>query len=397
MIEFNVSNKKILSKKNKKIILFVGITVFTVLAYIMSQKIYDCLHDKDDNCDAIIDTTAPQTFLTYISEYSDRDFDNDGLNNSEENKKGTDMWNNDTDDDGVIDSEDDTPLKYSDEAINIMTKKLKDTGSTYKTPYKLCDCIVWADNIESRTFGGCVKTLKGYRFTKFKGRVDFGEDKYAYKIVDGRCELLNYDDTNKVWFVDGNSVSGLEVILSDIKYDEYYSISFLDNSILAKKSIFTNILSLILPQKGYLTSNDVTEYDITPSMSSYYQSTIRSVNYNKDDLSRLLTNSNNITDLTRVKKEIDKNYCVAVSLFSEDKGEFIGIVYGYTKDGYFLIADKDTLSPMGTITIEEHSIYQMVGNDLVERLYFDFTGFGFNSKDGARISFFSADTVIEDK
>ena len=103
-------------------------------------------------------------------------------------------------------------------------------------------------------------------------------------------------------------------------------------------------------------------------------------------------NSNTLNDLLFVREAIKENdSCIAVSLFNKDRGEYIGIVYGYTADGSLLIADNKTLKPIGVLSITEKA-KKIVDNtgSMVSSSYFDFDGFRFHSQNGDRISFFAA-------
>ena len=104
--------------------------------------------------------------------------------------------------------------------------------------------------------------------------------------------------------------------------------------------------------------------------------------------------------LQHVRKSIEeKDTTFAVSLFNRNYGEFIAIVYGYTQDGNLLLADIDTLQPIGVLGITERA-NKVVTNkgEMLSRTYFDFDGFGFHSYNGDRICFFasSAESISQD-
>ena len=73
---------------------------------------------------------------------------------------------------------------------------------------------------------------------------------------------------------------------------------------------------------------------------------------NLDDQSRFGKNMNSLKDLSWLRKMIEAGECVAVSLYSPNSGEAVGIVYGYTENGSLLVANRD-LKPCGTIKIVE--------------------------------------------
>jgi len=102
--------------------------------------------------------------------------------------------------------------------------------------------------------------------------------------------------------------------------------------------------------------------------------------WNRYDLSRYGSNDNRLEDIILVYDQIDNGKTVVTSLFSKEYGEVVSLVYGYTKEGGLLIADINTLIPVGVIRIQNRSAPMMMSDEsIVDFTWFDFYGCGFNS------------------
>lgn len=200
--------------------------------------------------------------------------------------------------------------------------------------------------------------------------------------------LLPYRSEENVWKVSKGDL----VELHKKKLKEIVEFDFFFRPVYAPKNTATSILAKILPDKGFITATEKTKKDIEPDTRNSVITKIQKPAYSKTDPSRFTMNSNTLNDLLFVREAIKENdSCIAVSLFNKDRGEYIGIVYGYTADGSLLIADNKTLKPIGVLSITEKA-KKIVDNtgSMVSSSYFDFDGFGFHSQNGDRISFFAA-------
>lgn len=131
--------------------------------------------------------------------------------------------------------------------------------------------------------------------------------------------------------------------------------------------------------------------DIDPDTRDATVTDIQTMEYDKDDLKRFTLNSNTLNDLVYVRNSIkDDHACIAASLYDSKKGEYVVLIYGYDYDGNLLCADISSGKILGKITITEKAkkIMNKTG-DIVSMSYFDYQGFGFNSLQGDRISFFA--------
>ena len=115
----------------------------------------------------------------------------------------------------------------------------------------------------------------------------------------------------------------------------------------------------LLPSKGGLINcYRAAVIDTQPKTKGDITATLRSPLIDRTDSSRLGINTNSLKDLSWLRKQIEANECVAVSLYSSNVGEAIGIVYGYTKEGDLLVADEN-LNPVGTLKITECAMNMM--------------------------------------
>lgn len=171
---------------------------------------------------------------------------------------------------------------------------------------------------------------------------------------------------------------------------------FFKYPVYAPSNVVTDILAKILPDNGFITATSKMKMDIEPDTNKNVITDIKKPAYNSSDDYRFTINSNTLNDLLFVRESIaEDNSCIAMSLFNKDDGEYLGIIYGYTAEGDLLIADMDTLKPVGTLKISESARKMMnETGEIVSVSYFDFEGFGFSSQNGDRISFFAASSKI---
>ena len=177
----------------------------------------------------------------------------------------------------------------------------------------------------------------------------------------------------------------------DKKLPRIIDLSIFGKHIYLNKNKFSSILATVLPSKGFISAQAKCRMDIEPDTRESTSTDIIKIEYDKEDASRYTMNTNSLSNLQYVRETIKKGSCVEVSLYKPSIGEYIGIIYGYTYEGDLLIADADTLEPIGTLKITE-TAKKIMNNDgdLVSYSYFDFKGLGFDSKKFDRICFFAA-------
>lgn len=351
---------------------------------------------SSDNSEIKIDGSAITLNNLALKNNPTKDFDGDGIDNSEETTKKTNPWEIDSDGDGLTDfcelyvtKTDQT--KYDEDYLVSKQKELDEKkGKAVKSPYKIGNVILWADDYESKAYGSVVKTISGYRFCNFNGYAQFpdSDGKYAYKVENGVRIPLSYRKEENAWRVS----SGDTIEVYDNELETTVEFSFFGNKFYVSDNFATSLLSKILPNKGFITSMTKTKMDVEPDTRKSVIIDIAKPDFDEDDTERFESNSKSLNDLQYLRETIKTDgSCVGVSLFNSEKGEYLAIAYGYTYEGDILLADMKTLKPVGVLGIEECSqkIMNEDGN-IVTYSYFDFEGFGFDSKNGDRISFFTA-------
>lgn len=377
----------------------ITITVIGCLALAIYVPPLFCQTSTDNNTVPITpDVSAIKTYQTYLKDHPDADFDKDGLSNALESENGTDPWKNDTDNDGVTDYAElyvteTSPVNASSVLIKQVVNEDKKNGTSISTPYKIDDIIFWPDDYSSKTFGGVVRTMWGYRFCNYTGWVRFPEKVHAYGYKDGKHYELQYRENEDAWYI--ASSDEIRLYNEPISFVHCLKIPFI-NTLYFDDNGFGRFLTKILPDKGgILTCYKASTLDTQPETEDNVTATLRCPFINRDDPSRFGQNMNTLKDLSWVRKLIEADQCVAVSLYSSNAGESIGIVYGYTKDGNLLVADE-SLNPVGELSIVEECAHRMdKDGKIAQDSWFEFKGLGFDSvKYGDRISFFSS-TITE--
>lgn len=340
------------------------------------------------------DAGAIKTYQTYLKDNPDADFDDDGLDNTLEEEYGTDPWDIDTDGDGVSDYAELYITETSPtEMTAVLAKQVKaddeKNGDSLATPYKIDDIIFWPDNYSSKAYGTVVRTLSGYRFCHYSGWVRFPETVYAYGYRDGVHYELEHRENEDAWRIDSSD----EVFLYAEPLDFVHCLKLpFVGTVYLEDDWMGRLLTKILPDKGGLvTCYKAAVADTQKDDGEQVTATLRSPLINRDDPTRFCRNMDTLRDLSWVRKLIEANECVAASLYSENAGESIGIVYGYTGSGDLLVANEK-LEPVGTLHISEYAM-NVMGKDgeTSQESWFEFSGLGFDSvKYGDHISFFAS-------
>lgn len=393
---YDMNGKTITPEKKKResriavAVLVIGLTL--VFIYVPQFVLKDT---TEKQVSVKTNTSAIRISNNALRDNPSEDYDGDGIENSEETSLGTDPWNSDTDGDGITDYAEvhvtnTNPLQVDDLMTDMQEKQDEQKNKRVGSPYKIGNVILWADDYASKAYGSVVECPDGYRFCNFSGYAQFADSnaKYAYRLKNGVRTLLPYRSEENVWKVSKGDL----VELHKKKLKEIVEFDFFFHPVYAPKNTVTSIFAKVLPDKGFITATEKTKKDIEPDTRNAVITKIQKPAYSKTDSSRFTMNSNTLNDLLFVREAIKENdSCIAVSLFNKDRGEYIGIVYGYTADGSLLIADNKTLKPIGVLSITEKA-KKIVDNtgSMVSSSYFDFDGFGFRSQNGDRISFFAA-------
>lgn len=399
-VTYSVNGKVVKEKLGKKARII--ITVATIMGCLAIAIYVPPLfsHGSSDNSDVPImpDVSAIKTYQTYLKDHPESDFDNDGLSNAFEAENGTDPWQCDSDWDGVTDYAElylteTSPVNASTVLIDQIESKDKTEDNTIHTPYKIDDIIFWPDTYSSKAFGGVVRTMWGYRFCNYTGWVRFPEKVYAYRYRNGIHYELKYRENEDAWYID--SSDEIRLYNSPLSFVHCLQVPVI-HTIYLKDNGFGKFLTKILPNMGgIITCHKASIVDTQPSTKDDVTATLRSPLINREDVSRFGQNMKTLKDLSWVRKLIEADQCVAVSLYSANAGESIGIVYGYTKDGNLLVADE-SLKPVGELKITEWAMNRMdKEGKIAQDSWYEFKGLGFDSaKYGDRISFF-ASTITE--
>lgn len=397
---YDTSGKRIdkPQKDHKKLLKVATVFIF-LIAILYVPGVF--LKSPSQNTEAVTlsaDSSMIRVAKQTAKEYPDADFDGDGLKNAKEESLGTARWNPDTDRDGLSDYAEinitkTDPLKANNTLQKIVKSSLKKAGKEISSPYMISNVKLWATTDTARTYGAIAETTTGFNFYNFEGYAQFPNNKYVYKIdEDGAHTLLEHRDDADAWKIDGD----MEVETYDEPLNMTVQLGLLNNkkSFYIGSNAFTNILAFVLPDRGLLTSKKMAVIDTEADTSDATKVSIEQVDMTDEENLRFLENQNTLSDLNYVRKQIEDGYCVATSIYNPEKGEAKAICYGYDRKGDLLMADKDSLEPIGKLTITEKAaiIFNKDGK-LKVRTWFEFKGLGYDSEtEGDRINFFNKES-----
>ena len=384
---------------NYKKITMISIIIFGILLVLyLPQLLYKPVNNSG-SFDTMPDSTAIKLASQYVKDCPDEDFDGDGLSNYKEIEYGCSPFIKDTDKDGVSDYAEITkyktnPTKTNSTLLNYIRKKDQESGKSIDTPYKIGNVILWADSYNDKAYGGVIETFGGYRFTNFNGWAKFPTGKYAYKYENGKHELLKHRANEDAWRIEEDCV----VLLYDKELEMSVSVGVLGKQFYIKSNFLTDIIAFVLPNDaGIFTACKIAKIDADINIDGGQTAMFKKPVYNIDELDRFGTAYDSLHVIVKVRECINNNQTIAVSLFSESKGENIGIVCGYTKDGRLMVYNENG-DFLGYITIYEKAAYMLNEKEqLVVRQWFAFEGLGYSSSNWDRISFFGlSDSNLSD-
>ena len=382
---------KIKKKKelNKKIIKYTAICgcIAVVLGAIYVPQYF--IKDNEDSIEVKLNVGAVTEYNAALKNASEEDWDKDGVINSIEQQKGLSVWNADSDGDGFSDYyelSNNLKANEKDQSLTDMMKTiLKSKDEKYDMAYKVNGVVLWADDIKSRTYGRVIRTPDGgYQFTNFKGYAQFPEGTCAYRIKNGKHVKLKYRKKEDAYYIKEDEL----VYVYDSKPDMVNRITFFGKSFYTSDNFFTKILSGIFPDKGVIiASSRMASIDADNELAgSTVVSSVGKATYT-DKINRFSANTNTLDDLVTLRSLIQNNQAVPVSFYSDKKGEYLGIVYGYTRNGDLIIADYYSKDYVGILNIGYTAETLYNGNDITQKEIFTFSGLGFISENGDRINF----------
>ena len=391
-ISYNVNGKKIRGKltTGKKVGLSFLIVICVVFSVLYLPPLFHSDGTDADQAVLSMNRAAIKEYKTYLKNNPDADFDGDGLSNALEDEYKTEVWNVDTDADGISDYAELYVTETSPvDSSTILLDEVRDSdekeGRTLDTPYKIDDVIFWPDDYQSKAYGAMVRTLHGYRFFNYKGWVRFPGNISAYGYRDGVHYELKYRKAEDAYKIESTD----EVRIYENPLDIVYQAEFpFAGKVQLEESFWTKMMDVVFPEKGgFFNCRKVTSADLMEKEEDV-TAQLETPLINLSDDARFGKNNNTLKDLSWLRKMIESGKCVAASLYSDNIGEAVAVLYGYTADGSLLVADKD-LNPVGRLTILECSQKYMDKEGTIgQRSWYEFEGLGFDSGKGDRISFF---------
>lgn len=335
-----------------------------------AQDILDCLDH--------IEEMKNDPFQSYV-------YTKEKINEESQN----DLWSADT----ALDKMKNAYFLYKNSIFKefAMIAYLDSLDSKHKSEH--LEQILWADDYDSKAYGTVVETTTGYHFCNFNGYAQFPSGKYVYRVKNGVRSLLSYRKDENAWKVSAGDL----VEVYDEPLEEIVEFTFFTKPVYAEANTATELLAKMLPDKGFITAEKKMKIDVEPDTNKATVTDIVKPVFDSNDDYRYTVNNNTLNDLQFVRKSIeDDKSCIAVSLYNQEKGEYLAVIYGYTHSGDLLLADMNTLKPIGTLKITESARKMLDENgDIVSVSYFEFNGFGFSSNNGDRISFFASSSKTQ--
>lgn len=335
--------------------------------------------------------TGDDSIVTVVNQYlknnPDLDFDNDGLSNEIEMKYGTSPYNSDSDNDRLCDyyeifTSNTSPLSFDYNLQTLISEQDNLTGKNTTTPYKRNGVILWATDIYSKAYGSVVSNGYSYEFRNFKGWAQFPEKGTAYKIEGEYLIPLEYRENENAYKIE----KACKVIVTQDDVGLTNRLTLFNNEINIGNNTVSSVLSTILPDRtnGFIKCI----YAGIHKKPDNIICEIKSVDTEKITDKRFSVNENKMENLANVMAALKEGKCVLTSIYSEEKGEALAIIYGYTSDGEYLIADANTLKSIGSLTISFYTNNIVNKNsEIKQENRYEFEGLGYNSRNGSNIRF----------
>lgn len=374
-------------------IILIGLVTATI--HIPCLLWYEPVESNESSFTIPLDSAGIRYMLEYAKDHPGDDFDQDGLTNAEETSHGTDPRDPDTDSDGISDYAEvhlyNTHPCEADTGLKDLTEKLLlEKNTSYNSPYKIHDVILWADTLEDRSSGTVIPTIRGYRFCNFHGWAQFPEQSYAYKVANGYHIPLTWRETENAWRIDDDS----EIELYSSKLETAYILTVFGHTYRVVPGTLSDIFGFLLPKEhSFITFREVVLQDNSTSEINATVTEPYMVNIPSGNLSRYSEHTNQFSALTEVYSSILSGKSVTVSLQSPSNGEALLVAYGYTEFGDLLLADRngnknDSEGDPLILSIHENAAITVDQNgELRQREFFGFSGMGFDSTHGDKIHF----------
>jgi len=385
---FDKKGNVIGKKSTKTIVAFSVISVFTILILSCVGLVYlpQFFMEEYDEPDALImpNHNVISVRADYIKENPTEDFDGDGLTNEDEIALGSNIYDIDTDKDGLTDDFDSKPIEYTDDIYYAMTAQ----GLTTNSAYTMNGVIMWADDKSSFAHGGVMKSIDGgYYFSDFKGWAKFPDEGDAYLYENGTHTKLEYKEDEKAWYIPGDSY----IVISEKEPEYIFLFSFFGKTKYLKGN-FGKFINFILPQKGFITCQEMWLDDTFIDTSNRVIAKNKNVEFDEKHLERFSSNDTELKELMNVYRCLAEGDSLLVSLFDDVNGETVLLIYGYNQSGHLLVSTLDD-NNKGVIAITPRCTKQLSkGKIIIQREWFDFDGCGYSSKSGDTICFFAAST-----
>lgn len=385
-----MKSKRSYKKKafNKNLFLRIGVIVAGVVVllvgFIYLPQLF--IPDNDENTNfgmVIADSKAIRE--SYISDNPDKDFDGDGLTNSDELSIGSNIYKPDTDNDGILDDTDKNPNTYD----KTLSDSLKTEGIFPKTAFDMNGVLMWADDEQSLVKGGVILMPNGnYRFSNFKGWVSFPNDNItAYKYKNGYHVAVEYKETENAWRI----YEDCEITIVNEPPDFIHKLTIFGNVHYLDDTGFSRFISTILPEKGWLTSTRIWLDDTFTDYNNTVMATNTNVDYVNLPDSRFSSNDITMEDINMVYRTIEKGDSVLVSLYNETHGETLINVIGYTLDGNLIVSNPSESQYTSSLYVLPSSAKTLSENGKVTlREWVDYYGCGYDTRNGDVISFVSS-------
>jgi len=373
-------------RENKKKVYIIISAVIIFISLLITSIYIPQLFIKDIKVENSLITTPDKEAIslreTYLLEHPNEDFDGDGAVNAKEINNGSNPYKFDSDNDGVSDELDSTPNEFSKE----IAESLALEGIAPKSPYEMNGLIMWADNEDSLIKGGAILLTNGnYRITDFKGWIAFPSGKYAYSVKNGTHNPLKHKEKENAWYVNGDS----EIQITESEPEYIHKFSIFNSSIYLNDNNFSDLISNILPDKGWITSKKIWLDDTFIKNNDITFST----NFNTPssfDLSRFSHADYKLSNLTMVYNTIAGGDSVYASIIDNEQGESIVRIIGFDKTGNLVTENLDATNANYIYIYPTAGKTLTKDNAVVTREWFEFEGCGYSSYNGSTISFFAS-------
>lgn len=384
-------------------IILIGLVILAIrIPALVNKKETEKIYTAENPVLIKPDESGIRNMQEYVRDHQKDDFDNDGLINSDEIKYGTDPRDPDTDKDGVCDYAEvylynSRPGQKDSQLATIVSDMLKANNIEISSPFKLHDIIMWADNLSSRSAGTVIPTIRGYRFKKFNGWVQFPGQVYAYKLNGKLHEPLPYREKENAWRIVSES-EDVEVVLYTQPLETIHLLDFFGKKYYVTDKTISDIFDILLPtENSFITCKSIVKQDTYDIEVPATVTEIVMPEFDRENMSRFARSTVDMEDLTKVYTAVISGKTTAVSLQSQQRGEVLGVIYGYTDFGDLLFADEfgNKASTDGNpyiLNIKEQSAITLdQTGTLRQREYFDYSGLGFDSEAGDKICFIFPD------